>query len=98
MRQHEFAPRWTGGSGHASAWPIALAVVFALAGLLAPSLDAQQTGRIVGRVTDAQSGAPIGEAQVFIPGTGLGGLTRANGAFVILEVPAGPREVRAERI
>jgi outer membrane receptor protein involved in Fe transport len=74
------------------------AAMFTVGVLLVPSLDAQQTGRIVGRVTDAQSGAPIGEAQVFIPGTGLGGLTRANGAYVILEVPAGPREIRAERI
>jgi outer membrane receptor protein involved in Fe transport len=62
-------------------------------------IGAQQVnGRIVGRVTQAESGAPIAEAQVFVPGTGLGGLTRQNGAFVILEVPAGPQVVRAERI
>jgi outer membrane receptor protein involved in Fe transport len=59
---------------------------------------AQQTGRIVGKVTDAQSGSPIGEAQVFIPGTGIGGLTRQNGTFVILEAPAGAHELRVERI
>ena len=69
--------------------------------LLAPSteaLSAQQAGRIVGRVTATESGAPIGEVQVYLPGTGLGTLTRTNGAFVILEVPAGPHQVRAERI
>jgi outer membrane receptor protein involved in Fe transport len=100
MRHVEFDPRRTGSPGHASAWPAVLAAVVALAALFAPSLQAQaqQTGRIVGRVTDSQSGAPISEAQVFIPGTGLGGLTRTNGAFVILEVPAGPKELRAERI
>jgi outer membrane receptor protein involved in Fe transport len=59
---------------------------------------AQQTGRVVGRVTDAQNGAPIGEVQIFIPGTGLGTLTRQNGTFVMLEVPPGPQTVRAERI
>src|SRR5688500_8664083 len=93
MRHPKFDPHRTGAFGR-----VALAAVVALAALFAPSLQARQTGRIVGRVTEAQSGAPISEAQVFIPGTGLGGLTRANGAFVILEVPAGAREVRAERI
>src|SRR5688500_12501477 len=88
-----------GSMRHRMVAPHGLATLLvALAGLLAPSLAAQQTGRVVGRVTDAQSGAPISEAQVFIPGSGLGGLTRANGAFVILEVPAGPKELRAERI
>jgi TonB-dependent starch-binding outer membrane protein SusC len=73
-------------------------LVFALAGWLVAPLGAQQTGRIVGRITAAESGTPIAEAQVFIPGTGLGALTRQNGAFVILEVAPGPHEVRAERI
>ena len=88
MRIRKFDPRKTSSPGHAFAWPVALAAVVALTAFV-PSLQAQQTGRIVGRVTDSQSGAPIGEAQVFIPGTGIGGLTRANGAYVILEVPAG---------
>ncbi len=61
-------------------------------------LYAQQNGRIVGRVTSAESGAPIAEVQVFLPGTGLGSLTRQNGAFVILQVPPGVHEVRAEQI
>src|SRR5438552_2433936 len=70
----------------------------ALVALLPLAAGAQQTGRIVGKVTASESGAAIGEAQVFVPGTGLGGLTRQNGAFVILEVPVGVHEVRAERI
>jgi outer membrane receptor protein involved in Fe transport len=79
-------------------WGLGALVAAALLALSATAVAAQQTGRIVGRVTDAQSGAPIGEAQVFIPGTGIGGLTRQNGTFVILEAPAGAREVRVERI
>ncbi|HUR01129.1 MAG TPA: TonB-dependent receptor, partial [Nonomuraea sp.] len=40
----------------------------------------------------------MAEAQVFIPGTGIGGLTRQNGTFVILEAPVGPQQIRVERI
>ncbi len=65
--------------------------------LSAPAL-AQDTGSITGRVTDASSLAPLGEVQVYMPGTGLGGLTRQNGQFLILNVPAGTHEIRAERI
>jgi TonB-dependent starch-binding outer membrane protein SusC len=73
-------------------------VILGFAFLAAGRLSAQESGRIVGTVTDVQSGAPIAEAQVFIPSTGLGGLTRANGSFLILGVPAGSHTVRAERI
>ncbi len=97
MRHHRSGSISTGSSVRASVRStiLAVAVVF---GFAASSAEAQQTGRIVGKVTDAQSGAPVAEAQVFIPGTGLGGLTRTNGAYVILEVPAGPKEIRVERI
>src|SRR5690606_24737017 len=61
-------------------------------------VEAQAGGRIVGLVTDGQSGQPLSEVQVYIPGTGLGALSRANGRYIILNVPAGTHEVRAERI
>src|SRR5690606_25946170 len=48
---------------------------------------AQETGRVVGTVTDP-SGAPLAEVQVFVPGTGLGSLTRADGRFLVLGIPA----------
>lgn len=60
--------------------------------------QAQEGGTIAGRVTDAGSGAPIRFVQVFLPGTGLGALTRANGEFVIRDVPPGPHVVQTERI
>ena len=59
---------------------------------------AQATGRIVGRVSSAESGAAIPEVQVYLPSTRLGALTRQNGSFIILEVPPGSYELRAERI
>jgi TonB-linked SusC/RagA family outer membrane protein len=66
--------------------------------LVATAGDAQQVGQITGQVTDAQSGAPLSEVQVFLPGPQLGTLSRSNGRFVILNVPAGTYEVRAQRI
>jgi TonB-dependent SusC/RagA subfamily outer membrane receptor len=72
--------------------------VLALLALSATSVQAQAGGRILGIVNDAQSGQPLGEVQVYIPGTGLGALTRANGRFIILNVPAGTHQVKAERI
>ena len=72
--------------------------VLALLAMSATSVQAQAGGRILGIVTDAQSGQPLGEVQVYIPGTGLGALTRANGRFIILNVPAGTHQVNAERI
>jgi len=80
------------------AWGLAAAALalFALAPL-SPAA-AQQTGSITGRVTEATSGAPLGEVQVYVPGTGIGGLSRANGQFLLLNIPAGTYELRAERI
>jgi TonB-linked SusC/RagA family outer membrane protein len=75
------------------------AALLALALVLMPAASVRaQTGQITGTVTDAQSGAPLSEVQVYIPGLQLGSLTRADGRFLILNVPAGPQELRAERI
>jgi outer membrane receptor protein involved in Fe transport len=74
------------------------AFLLTLSLLVVAPLAGQQTGRIVGRVTAAESGAPLGEVQLFIPGTGIGTLSRQNGTFIILEVPVGAQQVRAERI
>ena len=66
-------------------------------GLVASSVSAQTTGRVVGRVT-GPGGAAVSEVQVYLPASGLGSLTRANGSFILLEVPVGTHEIRAERI
>jgi outer membrane receptor protein involved in Fe transport len=73
-------------------WSLAVTLL-----LLLSSPVAAQTGRITGRVVDA-AGAPLQDVQVYIPGTGLGTLTRTNGQFLILNAPAGAQELRAERI
>ena len=62
------------------------------------SLSAQATGTIAGQVTDSQSGRPLSEAQVSIPGTGIGTLSNSSGRYILLNVPAGPVTVRVELI
>jgi TonB-linked SusC/RagA family outer membrane protein len=75
------------------------ATAAAVAALALSSLPAMaQTGQITGRVLDAQSGGPLSEVQVYITGLQLGSLSRADGRFLILNVPAGTHTIRAERI
>ena len=72
------------GSGAAVAGTAFL--VFALA---APAAVQAQDGTVTGAVTDAASQRPVGSVQVHLVGTGLGTLSRDNGRFIILNVPAG---------
>lgn len=65
---------------------------------LTPAVGAQDAGTVTGGVTDAASQRTLGSVQVHLVGTGLGTLTRDNGRFIILNVPAGTYTLRAERI
>lgn len=56
-----------------------------------------QTGTLTGRVL-ADDGSPIVGAQLSIAGTGLGGLTNARGAFLLLRVPTGTHELQIESL
>lgn len=56
------------------------------------------TGTIMGRITSASTGGPIDQAQVSVVGQGIGTLSRNDGQFVILNVPAGIHDVTIERI
>jgi outer membrane receptor protein involved in Fe transport len=49
-------------------------------------------------VSDATSGAPLTEVQVYLVGANIGAISRQNGTYVMLNVPAGSYEIRAERI
>jgi TonB-dependent SusC/RagA subfamily outer membrane receptor len=72
----------------------ALGVVF-----LAPRpTQAQNTGTVTGQVIDANTQAPMGSAQVYLEGTGLGTLTNQAGRFIILNVPAGSYTIRVDLI
>jgi TonB-linked SusC/RagA family outer membrane protein len=59
---------------------------------------AQQQGSITGLIQDLNTGAPIAAVQVYIPTLDVGVLSQENGRFLLLNVPVGTHEVRAERI
>ena len=52
-------------------------------------------GNIAGRVTDAETGAPVATAQVFIESLDMGTLSQASGQYVLTGVQAGTYELTA---
>jgi hypothetical protein len=54
-----------------------------------------QTGRLMGKVTDARSGAALPYANVVVVGTEMGGMTLNDGTFSIVGVPVGTYTVKA---
>jgi TonB-dependent starch-binding outer membrane protein SusC len=75
-------------------------LVVSLLGLsaLAAQQPGQQAGRITGRVTDAATNRPLPGVQVFIPATGIGNITDADGRYLLLNVPAGRVRVTAQLV
>ena len=70
-----------------------------LVGLLTPFiLYAGNTGKITGAVTDQEMGDPLLGVNVIISETAMGAATDDNGYFIILNVPAGLYDIRAEMI
>jgi outer membrane receptor protein involved in Fe transport len=76
---------------------VVLGVVCALAVLLAavPSAGQGSTGKIAGRVTDAETSKPLGYTNVTILGTPYGAMTNTEGYFEIDFVPVGTYVVQA---
>jgi iron complex outermembrane receptor protein len=74
-------------------------VLTALASLvaLAAPAAAQTMGTVTGRVTDASSGTPVGDAQVRVVGSTTGVMTRTDGTYRIVLTP-GTHELRVSRI
>jgi TonB-dependent starch-binding outer membrane protein SusC len=76
----------------------ALALLVAALGLLPTAGSAQdRPAQVRGRVTDS-NGAPVSDVQLFLAGSNLGSLSRQTGAYVIVNVPAGTYELRAEKL
>ncbi|HKJ02625.1 MAG TPA: TonB-dependent receptor plug domain-containing protein, partial [Longimicrobiales bacterium] len=61
-------------------------------------MHAQQTGTVTGRVTNSSTNGPVAAAQVSIANLNLGALTRDDGRFIILQVPAGQHQVTVTSI
>jgi hypothetical protein len=64
-------------------------------GLALPTNAQQSTGEVRGTVRHAASSAPMGSVQVTIAGTRLGAMSKDDGSFVIMNVPAGAQRVQA---
>ena len=83
------------GCGAIAKGAAALALAVALA---VPAGVSAQDGTVTGQVLDATSQRPLGSVQVYLVDSSLGTLSRDNGRFIILNVPAGQYTLRAERI
>jgi len=68
-----------------------------VAGALATTAYAQDTGTVRGQVTFTASGEPVHGAVVLVVGPSLVALTDADGVFVVPAVPAGSYEILAQR-
>lgn len=73
---------------------VKLAAVAAIVVLYAPTVPAGTTGKIAGKVTDAETGEPLPGANIVIEGTNLGAASDLNGNYTILNVPPGVYSVR----
>ncbi|HSJ32859.1 MAG TPA: SusC/RagA family TonB-linked outer membrane protein [Longimicrobiales bacterium] len=63
-----------------------------------PGLQAQSTGTVTGRVTNASGGAPLQGVQVSIASARIGAVTDREGRYIINAVPTGAVTVTAELI
>ncbi|MGH7718518.1 MAG: carboxypeptidase-like regulatory domain-containing protein, partial [Gemmatimonadaceae bacterium] len=60
--------------------------------------DSSNRVTVRGKVTDAGTGAGIGNAQVVVEGSSVGALTNESGAFNLPAVPSGQRTLRVQRL
>jgi outer membrane receptor for ferrienterochelin and colicin len=70
-------------------------IFFVISCLVANLLYAGTTGKIAGKVQDAESGDPLAGANILIIGTTLGAAADLDGDFAILNVPPGIYTVEA---
>jgi TonB-linked SusC/RagA family outer membrane protein len=66
--------------------------------LLPAAAEAQQGGRVAGRIVDAATQQPVAEAQVFVIGSNRGDRTDAEGRYLIAGIPAGDVQLRVLRL
>lgn len=78
--------------------PCALVATLGAAAVVVPAPAQVGAGKITGVVTDASTGQPLGGAQVYLEGTGIGTLTQENGRYFLINVPAGSYTLVAQLI
>jgi TonB-linked SusC/RagA family outer membrane protein len=69
-------------------------VILAITAAPAPA----QTGTVTGRVVDSHTLQPLSSAQVFIAELSIGTLTRDDGRYLLVNVPAGTHRLQAQII
>ena len=79
---------------------LAVSALLALGLLVGPIGEAlaQQGGTIRGRVVDATTSQPLAATEIVITGTSFASITDENGAFMLVNIPAGLYSVEARRI
>ncbi|HJR52549.1 MAG TPA: TonB-dependent receptor [Gemmatimonadota bacterium] len=70
--------------------------VFAVLALSGTAAFAQVTGKVIGTVTDLDTGQPLVGAQVVVEGTNLGNVTNEDGYYFINNVPVGLEQLTAQ--
>jgi outer membrane receptor protein involved in Fe transport len=75
-----------------------LELLLTLAALTATPLAAQESGRVVGRVVDAEQGSPIAGAQLEVVGTSITAPAALDGRYALEAVLAGPVSIRVRMI
>ena len=78
--------------------PASVTFLLAIGICLAQPGAAAAQGTITGSVVDAQNGEPVASVQIFIADLDIGGLTQANGRYLLQNVPPGTYTVSAARI
>ena len=66
--------------------------------LMAAPMAAQQPGRVVGRVVDADRGSPVAGAQLEVVGTPITAIAALDGRFALQPLPGGPVSIRVRII
>jgi TonB-linked SusC/RagA family outer membrane protein len=79
-------------------FPLLVGAVLCAAASINPLRAQQPTGTITGQVIDSATRQPLAGVNVVVEGTRLGAVTRDDGTFTIVGVPAGSHTVRARRI
>jgi TonB-linked SusC/RagA family outer membrane protein len=73
-------------------------LAFAAAAILPAEVAAQERGSVAGVVVEAATQRPLPGVQVTVAGTQIGTLTNQEGRFILMNVPAGTRDIRVTRI
>ena len=62
------------------------------------SAYAQGTGRVIGRVVEAEKGAPVAGAQIEVVEAAIRAVSAVDGRYTLSSVPAGPVSIRVRMI